>query len=646
MGEREKKSFASSKAALMSNKILAHFNPNLKTIITCDGSPYGVGAVLSQVDDKGVEKPVCYASKTLAKAEQNYSQTDREGLSMIFAVKKWHKYIWGRHVLIKTDHKPLLGIFGKGIPEHASARVQRWATLLNAYYYDLEYIPGTANVADVLSRMPVGEVKSDDIPPEVYALFQTIENSSVKAKDIAQETAKDPVLARVFQKVKFGWSKLDKSDESLTNFYMKRNELSIDNECVLWGVRVIIPTTLRESILNMLHDTHIGVARMKSQARSWMWWPKMDEDIEAMVKACFNCQLHSNKPSKVPLMPWEWPEEPWDRLHLDFAGPFLGKLFLIICDAHSKWLEVKIMNNITASETILQLREVFSVIGLCKEIVTDNGPTFTSDEFQTFLRYNGIKSILVSPYHTASNGLAKRNVQTFKKGMIKNDKGTIKERVCRFLTKYRAIPHSTTGLSPYELLFGRKMRTHLDLLHPSLMSTVLKQQDNQRVNHDKSAKERDLNVGDQILAQNFSEKGEKWVPGVIIEKSGPYSFRVKTTLGIWRRHVDQLKLLIIKDSVDPVVLTSISTPEFENTEAKVSISPQIVSESGGREVGEGEISSEDSDSVAISHRNVEIEVENQESVVVDSTVVSGEEPVLRRSSRAIKPVIKLNLYLN
>ena len=120
----------------------------------------------------------------------------------------------------------------------------------------------------------------------------------------------------------------------MKSFYIRKDELS--EECVLWVVRVIIPTKLRKTVLDMLHDTHIGSARMKSQARSWMWWPNMDSEIELMVKACFNCQLHSNKPCKSPLMPWEWPEEPWQRLRLDFAGPFLGKMFLIICDAHSK----------------------------------------------------------------------------------------------------------------------------------------------------------------------------------------------------------------------------------------------------------------------------------------------------------------------
>ena len=143
------------------------------------------------------------------------------------------------------------------------------------------------------------------------------------------------------------------------------------------------------------------------------------------------------------------------------------------------------------------------------------------------------------------------------------------------------------------------------------------------------------------------KRGEKWVPGVIIEKSGPYSFKVKTLLGIWRRHVDQMKLLIIDNTEDSGDATSIITPEFENTEVKVSTIPQTVSESEGGGIVDCEISTKDNDSleVDVNSRNVEVEVENQEDV--SSTVASGEvEPVLRRSSRKIKPVVKLNLYLN
>ena len=100
--------------------MLVHFKPENEIVLVCDASPTGVGAILTQPDDHGHEGPVAYASRALNTAERNYSQIDREGLALIFAVKKFHKYLAGRHFTLVTDHKPLLGLFGEGksIPEY------------------------------------------------------------------------------------------------------------------------------------------------------------------------------------------------------------------------------------------------------------------------------------------------------------------------------------------------------------------------------------------------------------------------------------------------------------------------------------------------------------------------------------------------
>ena len=113
--------------------------------------------------------------------------------------------------------------------------------------------------------------------------------------------------------------------------------------------------------------------------------------------------------------------------------------------------------------------------------------------------------------------------------MTKIQKGSIRERVARFLTKYRTTPHTTTGLSPAELLSGRQLRTHLDLLHPNLVDKVMGQREAQKEFHDRSSKERHLMVGEQVLAQNFSGRGDKWIPGLIIEQSGHYFLKFQPT---------------------------------------------------------------------------------------------------------------------
>ena len=140
----------------------------------------------------------------------------------------------------------------------------------------------------------------------------------------------------------------------------------------------------------------------------------MNQSIKNMVKACTPCQQSRPSPAPAPLHPWEWPSTPWSRLHIDFAGSFLGHMYLVLVDAHSKWIEVHIMQSITASKTIEVLRSIFATHGLPQKIVTDNGPTFTSDEFSQFLSGNSIKHIRSAPYHPSTNGLAERAVQSFK----------------------------------------------------------------------------------------------------------------------------------------------------------------------------------------------------------------------------------------
>ena len=157
---------------------------------------------------------------------------------------------------------------------------------------------------------------------------------------------------------------------------------------------------------------------MKVLARSYIWWPGIDSEIEGLAKACSGCQRTQHAPKCSPLHPWEWPSTPWQRIHIDLARPFLGMMFLIIVDAHLKWPEVMIMHsNTTALKTVEALRTVFSRNGVPEQLASDNGPQFTADEFQWFLKNNGVKHITSAPYHPATNGLAERFVQTFNQSL-------------------------------------------------------------------------------------------------------------------------------------------------------------------------------------------------------------------------------------
>ena len=132
------------------------------------------------------------------------------------------------------------------------------------------------------------------------------------------------------------------------------------------------------------------------------------------AKECVACQENHKNPPKSLLHPWEIADEPWERIHLDFAGPYLGQMWFILIDACSKWPEVVSMTLPTADKTISVLRSIFARCGLPDNIVTDNGPKFTATKFKHFCDGNGIRHTLIASYHPSSNGQVERFVQTFK----------------------------------------------------------------------------------------------------------------------------------------------------------------------------------------------------------------------------------------
>ncbi|XP_042372461.1 uncharacterized protein K02A2.6-like [Plectropomus leopardus] len=575
--EEQEGAFKEVKELLHSATLLVHFDPDKDITLSCDASPYGIGAVLSHVMEDGSEKPVGFASRTLTAAEKGYSQLDKEGLAIVFAVKRFHQYLYGRAFKIYTDHKPLMSLFSetKCIPPLASARIQRWALTLSAYQYTIEYRAGKDNAnADALSRLPLPDTPAvTHVPPETVFTLERLAETPVKASCIKQWTERDPVLSQVKTFLLQGWPSVVEGEE-LRPYAKRKTELSLQDGCIFWGARVIVPPPGRAQIMDELHETHPGVSRIKSLARSYVWWPRLDQDLENKVRACTQCQANQNMPQPAPLHPWEWPDRPWSRLHLDFAGPFKGQMFLIMVDAHSKWIEAHLMSNITAPTTIDKLRQVFAVHGLPDRLVTDNGPTFTSELFSEFMQQNGIHHIRTAPFHPASNGLAERAVQTVKQGLKRMTGDSLSTQLSRFLFKYRLTPHPTTGRSPAEMLMGRRPKSRLDLLRPDMKAKVEEKQKKQKDRHDQHARERQLKPDGCVYVRNFSgSNNQQWLPGVILKRSGPVSYVVKLTDGrIFRRHQDHVRVrhdtVVERDSVAefPVVrptAVEVGQPERE-----------------------------------------------------------------------------------
>ena len=189
--EECEKAFEEAKQKLMEAKVLAHYNPDRPLRLAADASAYGIGAVISHVLSDGTEHPIAYASCTLTKSEQNYAQLEKEALSLIFGINKFHSYLYGRKFVLYTDHKPLTTILGpkQGIPPLAASRLQRWALILAGYDYKIEYKSTTAHAnADMLSRLPIVPSKQTTVVNKTTMLniqqIETLPFNSDSAKEL------------------------------------------------------------------------------------------------------------------------------------------------------------------------------------------------------------------------------------------------------------------------------------------------------------------------------------------------------------------------------------------------------------------------------------------------------------------------------
>ncbi|XP_062537710.1 uncharacterized protein K02A2.6-like [Armigeres subalbatus] len=525
------RSFNRFREILQSPLTLSHYNPNLEIIVSADASNYGIGARIAHKLPDGSVKPISYASRSLTPAESNYSQIEKEGLALIFAVTRLHRMIFGRQFILETDHKPLLAIFGskKGIPRYTPNRLQRWALTLLLYDFNIKYVSTESfGYVDILSCLinthvrpneeyVIASIELEDTMEDIVK--QSVEALPVTFKMIQAGTKSDAVLKQVKQFVRTEWpsnqSKI--SDPQLQQFYQRRGSLAIVSDCLTYGERLVIPSKFRDRVLRVLHKGHPGVERMRSIARNYVYWPGIDEQINHRVRTCVECSRAAKTNSKTNMESWPTPEKPWQRIHADYAGPVDGNYYLIVVDAFSKWPEVISTKPQTTSTTVAMFREIFSRNGMPETLVTDNGTQFTSEDFEAFCSNSGILHLKTPPYHPQSNGLAERFVDTFKRGLRK---------------------------SPAELLLGRKLRTSLDLLKPptSFYKQAESKQESQ-FNRKHGTKVRNYYAEELVWTKVHRNNTWSWEPGQVLERIGRviYNVWLPEKRNLIRSHCNQLK---------------------------------------------------------------------------------------------------------
>ncbi|UYV67953.1 hypothetical protein LAZ67_5002609 [Cordylochernes scorpioides] len=501
------KALQTVKDSLKKGQVLALFCPKLPTVITTDASHSGMGCVVSQLSEKGEERIVACASRTLSDAERKYSIVEKEVLACVRACEKFRRWVWGLKFTLRTDQSSLTTLLTTKGNDRAGLRIARWSTRLMNFDYNIEYKKGRDNVLpDYLSRSSLSSYEDYDGEVELIASINQ-DMLAISEEEFLRECSLCPEIIALKEQLMKPWSNNESSQ--LNKYFRLRNNLSVQEDLILNEKgKNLVPVSLRNKLLSFAHKAHQGMVRTKQRLRESYWWPGMDKDVEDLITNCWVCKNHDKrlKSIRVPITPVERPANPWTKLGLDIVGSFIDseigfRFAITLIEYTSKWPEVFCTNK-TTSKVIINF---WKIEGFPREIVTDNGTPFISEEFEDFLRSNGIKHIQTADYHPACNGEVDNFNKTLKSTVLTAhlQHTEVKRTIQLFLREYRSTPHTVTKQTLSAVLHGRTLRTLVHVFDKEVKTTPPEEACRQEDKSDSESKSCSpkLQVGDQVKVQ-------------------------------------------------------------------------------------------------------------------------------------------------
>ncbi|XP_064629293.1 uncharacterized protein K02A2.6-like [Lineus longissimus] len=521
------------KDALSTPPVLAYFDPAKPTTIQCDVSMSGLGASLMQQG-----QPIAYASRSITETETNYAQIEKELLAIVYAVERFHTYVYGRRITVESDHKPLESILKKNLTS-APKRLQRMMLRLQHYDFEVVYKKGTEmHLADTLSRAYLETTNGDEAFEAVHQI-DYVPMSIERQETIRNATSEDPAMKTLANSIRNGWPETkDTVPYAVRDYYNFRDEMSVQDGYIFKGHRLVVPEKCRPEIIKRIHSSHIGLQGCLRRARECVYWPRLFNDLKALADRCETCSTFQAKQPKETMVPHQTPTRPWelvacDLFHCDDQD------YLVLTDYYSDFIEVDRLQNKKAPEVIGKLKAHYARHGLPTEVMTDNGPPYDSQKFKDFAKQYDFKHVTSSPHYPQSNGKSESAVKVAKKILKKAHRSG--EDPYLALLAQRNTPTENVGLSPVQRLFGRRNRTTLPVHKHLLKPQAPNDKDVQHrlgTRQDKKAKYYNphtkdlppLKQGDVVRIQPTDKGRTKWEKAIVKEKIATRSYNVEKGL--------------------------------------------------------------------------------------------------------------------
>ena len=372
--ESHDKALKDLKTALTSAPTLSFYDVEKPVTIQCDASQTGLGACLLQD-----QQPIAYASRAMSKAEKNYAQIEKELLSIVFAVQKFHQYIYGKDkVVIENDHKPLETIMKKTMDE-IPPRLQRMMLILQPYDLQMKYVCGKyMYLADTLSRAYLPEDDDSALEEEfeyvVHSVVKNLPITTSKLDEFKEATSNDSTLQAVISYCQNGWPRSQRNvPVDARKYWHIRDTLYCHDGVVFNNYRIVVPSTLQSHMLDLIHESHLGIEKCKARARELLYWPRMSQQIESLISNCNVCCKFQNEHQPEPMISHEIPNERFYKVGVDIMS-FKNVDYLVVVDYFSKFPEMVVLPDKTAKTVVEKLKCIFARFGIPYEIMSDNMP--------------------------------------------------------------------------------------------------------------------------------------------------------------------------------------------------------------------------------------------------------------------------------